>query len=151
MSLAAQSVAVLLQSFSTSWRMFCVMFLFIGASQISLYISAFVLGTQLAELNWIRRLLVLRLSVTFFLVSLSRRNGGAQQNHESDLRHVGRFPLLLHRLHAAAVDRLRDQGVEDPSGCPVNDICGQHPSVVVGLCSHESPHNHCCLTMTFDP
>lgn len=47
MSLAAQSVAVLLQSFSTSWRMFCIMFLFIGASQISLYISAFVLGTEL--------------------------------------------------------------------------------------------------------
>lgn len=46
MSLAAQSAAVLLQSFSTSWRMFCIMFLFIGASQISLYISAFVLGTE---------------------------------------------------------------------------------------------------------
>uniref|UniRef100_A0A8C6TLI3 Solute carrier family 22 member 5 n=1 Tax=Neogobius melanostomus TaxID=47308 RepID=A0A8C6TLI3_9GOBI len=43
-SLAAQCMAVLLQSFSHSWRMFCVMFLFIGASQISLYISAFVLG-----------------------------------------------------------------------------------------------------------
>lgn len=47
MSLAAQSAAVLLQSFSTSWRMFCIMFLFIGASQISLYISAFVLGREL--------------------------------------------------------------------------------------------------------
>lgn len=46
MSLAAQSAAVLLQSFSTSWRMFCIMFLFIGASQISLYISAFVLGME---------------------------------------------------------------------------------------------------------
>lgn len=43
-SLAAQCVTVLLQSFSQSWRMFCIMFLFIGASQISLYISAFVLG-----------------------------------------------------------------------------------------------------------
>ncbi|KAM9729296.1 organic cation/carnitine transporter 2-like [Menidia menidia] len=46
MSLGAQCLAVLLQSFSQSWRMFCVMFLFIGASQISIYISAFVLGTE---------------------------------------------------------------------------------------------------------
>uniref|UniRef100_H3D9T6 Solute carrier family 22 member 5 n=1 Tax=Tetraodon nigroviridis TaxID=99883 RepID=H3D9T6_TETNG len=46
-SLAAQCVAVLLQSFSHSWRMFCIMFLFVGASQISIYISAFVLGTEL--------------------------------------------------------------------------------------------------------
>lgn len=42
------------------------MFLFIGASQISLYISAFVLGTELAEPNWISMLLVCWLSVTFF-------------------------------------------------------------------------------------
>ncbi|XP_055082616.1 solute carrier family 22 member 4 [Periophthalmus magnuspinnatus] len=46
-SLAAQSVSVLLQSFAQSWSMFCLMFLFVGASQISLYISAFVLGTEL--------------------------------------------------------------------------------------------------------
>ncbi|XP_056264724.1 organic cation/carnitine transporter 2-like [Pseudoliparis swirei] len=45
-SLAAQCLSVLLQSFSHSWRMFCVMFLFVGASQISIYISAFVLGTE---------------------------------------------------------------------------------------------------------
>ncbi|KAK5918298.1 hypothetical protein CgunFtcFv8_003073 [Champsocephalus gunnari] len=45
-SLVAQSVAVMLQSFSHSWQMFCVTFLFVGASQISLYISAFVLGTE---------------------------------------------------------------------------------------------------------
>ncbi|XP_031695143.1 solute carrier family 22 member 4-like [Anarrhichthys ocellatus] len=45
-SLAAQCLSVLLQSFSHSWRMFCIMFLFVGASQISLYISAFVLGTE---------------------------------------------------------------------------------------------------------
>ncbi|XP_030292949.1 solute carrier family 22 member 5 isoform X2 [Sparus aurata] len=45
-SLAAQCVSVLLQSFSQSWRTFCIMFLFVGASQISLYISAFVLGTE---------------------------------------------------------------------------------------------------------
>lgn len=43
-SIAAQCASVLLQSFSYSWRMFCIMFLFVGASQISLYISAFVLG-----------------------------------------------------------------------------------------------------------
>lgn len=43
-SLGAQCVSVLLQSFSHSWRMFCIMFLFVGASQISIYISAFVLG-----------------------------------------------------------------------------------------------------------
>lgn len=43
-SLAAQCVSVMLQSFSHSWRMFCIMFLFVGASQISIYISAFVLG-----------------------------------------------------------------------------------------------------------
>ncbi|KAM4726374.1 organic cation/carnitine transporter 2-like isoform 2-T2 [Anableps anableps] len=47
MSLGAQSLSVLLQSFSQSWRIFCVMFLFVGASQISIYISAFVLGTEL--------------------------------------------------------------------------------------------------------
>ncbi|KAM6907197.1 LOW QUALITY PROTEIN: uncharacterized protein FYW49_013748 [Xenentodon cancila] len=46
MSLVAQCVSVLLQSFSHSWRMFCIMFLFVGASQISIYISAFVLGTE---------------------------------------------------------------------------------------------------------
>lgn len=43
-SLGAQCISVLLQSFSHSWRMFCIMFLFVGASQISIYISAFVLG-----------------------------------------------------------------------------------------------------------
>lgn len=43
-SLGAQCVSVLLQSFSRSWKMFCIMFLFVGASQISIYISAFVLG-----------------------------------------------------------------------------------------------------------
>lgn len=43
-SLAAQCASVLLQSFSYSWRMFCIMFLFVGASQVSIYMSAFVLG-----------------------------------------------------------------------------------------------------------
>ncbi|XP_077448474.1 organic cation/carnitine transporter 2-like [Stigmatopora argus] len=47
LSLGAQGISVLLQSFSQSWSMFCITFLFVGASQISLYISAFVLGTEL--------------------------------------------------------------------------------------------------------
>nr|XP_061801649.1 organic cation/carnitine transporter 2-like [Nerophis lumbriciformis] len=47
LSLGAQCISVLLQSFSQSWRMFCITFLLVGASQISLYISAFVLGTEL--------------------------------------------------------------------------------------------------------
>ncbi|CAL8399086.1 unnamed protein product [Boreogadus saida] len=46
-SLAAQFVFVFLQSLSTSWILFCITFLFIGAAQIALYISAFVLGTEL--------------------------------------------------------------------------------------------------------
>uniref|UniRef100_A0A3Q4BFI3 Major facilitator superfamily (MFS) profile domain-containing protein n=1 Tax=Mola mola TaxID=94237 RepID=A0A3Q4BFI3_MOLML len=48
-SLAAQCVSVLLQSFSHSWRMFCIMFLFVGASQVSIYISAFVLTELLSK------------------------------------------------------------------------------------------------------
>uniref|UniRef100_A0A668AMQ1 Solute carrier family 22 member 5 n=1 Tax=Myripristis murdjan TaxID=586833 RepID=A0A668AMQ1_9TELE len=44
--LGIQCVSVFLQSFSRSWTMFCIIFLFVGASQISLYISAFVLGTE---------------------------------------------------------------------------------------------------------
>lgn len=43
-SLVAQLVSVLIQAFSPSWEVFCIMFTFVGASQISLYISAFVLG-----------------------------------------------------------------------------------------------------------
>ncbi|XP_068600495.1 solute carrier family 22 member 4-like [Brachionichthys hirsutus] len=46
-SLAAQCVFVLIQSFSQSWTMFCIVYLFVGAAQISMYISAFVLGTEL--------------------------------------------------------------------------------------------------------
>ncbi|CDQ89542.1 solute carrier family 22 member 5 [Oncorhynchus mykiss] len=45
-SLVAQLVSVLIQAFSPSWEVFCIMFTFVGASQISLYISAFVLGTE---------------------------------------------------------------------------------------------------------
>uniref|UniRef100_A0A4W5K492 Solute carrier family 22 member 5 n=1 Tax=Hucho hucho TaxID=62062 RepID=A0A4W5K492_9TELE len=45
-SLVAQLISVLIQAFSPSWEVFCIMFTFVGASQISLYISAFVLGTE---------------------------------------------------------------------------------------------------------
>ncbi|KAJ3589477.1 hypothetical protein NHX12_010322 [Muraenolepis orangiensis] len=45
-SLAAQFGFVHLQSHSNSWILFCISFLFIGAAQIALYISAFVLGTE---------------------------------------------------------------------------------------------------------
>lgn len=49
-SLVAQLVSVLIQAFSPSWEVFCIMFTFVGASQISLYISAFVLGKHGHEL-----------------------------------------------------------------------------------------------------
>ncbi|KAM9846438.1 LOW QUALITY PROTEIN: uncharacterized protein ACBR49_009739 [Aulostomus maculatus] len=45
-SLGTQCLSVLLQSFSYSWTMFCITFLFVGASQIAIYISTFVLGTE---------------------------------------------------------------------------------------------------------
>uniref|UniRef100_A0AAZ3PGE7 Solute carrier family 22 member 5 n=1 Tax=Oncorhynchus tshawytscha TaxID=74940 RepID=A0AAZ3PGE7_ONCTS len=48
-SLVAQLVSVLIQAFSPSWEVFCIMFTFVGASQISLYISAFVLGKFIPE------------------------------------------------------------------------------------------------------
>lgn len=59
-SLAAQCFSVLIQSFSHSWRMFCIMFLFVGASQISIYISAFVLGrNQTPLVDWLVSLFTL--------------------------------------------------------------------------------------------
>ncbi|XP_034149021.1 solute carrier family 22 member 5 [Esox lucius] len=45
-SLLAQMLSVFIQAFSPSWEFFCVLFTFVGASQISLYITAFVLGTE---------------------------------------------------------------------------------------------------------
>lgn len=78
----------------------------------------------------------------FFLVS-PHRNRGAEQDHEGDLRHAGRLPLLLHRLHDATVDRLRHQGVEDAAGRPVHDLGGQHPPVVVRLLADEAPRDAC--------
>ncbi|KAA0720519.1 Solute carrier family 22 member 5 High-affinity sodium-dependent carnitine cotransporter [Triplophysa tibetana] len=45
-SLAAEALMILAQSFSHSWLLFCILYFFVGAFQISLYITAFVLGTE---------------------------------------------------------------------------------------------------------
>ncbi|XP_007233987.2 solute carrier family 22 member 4 [Astyanax mexicanus] len=45
-SLALESVIIFAQSFSQSWLVFCILYFFVGAFQISLYITAFVLGTE---------------------------------------------------------------------------------------------------------
>nr|XP_021324940.1 solute carrier family 22 member 4 isoform X2 [Danio rerio] len=45
-SLAAEALLMFAQSFSPSWLIFCVLYFFIGAFQISLYITAFVLGNE---------------------------------------------------------------------------------------------------------
>ncbi|XP_051536552.1 solute carrier family 22 member 4 [Myxocyprinus asiaticus] len=45
-SLAAEALVILAQSFSPSWLLFCILYFFVGAFQISLYITAFVLGTE---------------------------------------------------------------------------------------------------------
>ncbi|XP_030649715.1 solute carrier family 22 member 5 [Chanos chanos] len=38
---------ILIQSFSSSWLIFCVLYFFVGASQVAQYITAFVLGTEI--------------------------------------------------------------------------------------------------------
>ncbi|KAK2873212.1 hypothetical protein QQF64_017040 [Cirrhinus molitorella] len=45
-SLAAEALVILAQSFSDSWLLFCVLYFFVGTFQISLYITAFVLGSE---------------------------------------------------------------------------------------------------------
>ncbi|XP_067279417.1 solute carrier family 22 member 4 [Pseudorasbora parva] len=45
-SLAAEALLILAQSFSRSWLLFCLLYFFIGTFQISLYITAFVLGSE---------------------------------------------------------------------------------------------------------
>ncbi|TRY54098.1 hypothetical protein DNTS_031149 [Danionella cerebrum] len=45
-SLTAESLLMLLQSFSPSWTTFSFLYFFIGAFQISIYITAFVLGSE---------------------------------------------------------------------------------------------------------
>uniref|UniRef100_A0A4W4HEZ7 Major facilitator superfamily (MFS) profile domain-containing protein n=1 Tax=Electrophorus electricus TaxID=8005 RepID=A0A4W4HEZ7_ELEEL len=46
LSLASESLVIFAQSFSQSWLVFCTLYFFVGAFQISLYITAFVLGTE---------------------------------------------------------------------------------------------------------
>ncbi|XP_043076842.1 solute carrier family 22 member 5 [Puntigrus tetrazona] len=45
-SMAAEALVMLVQSFSDSWLLFCVLYFFVGTVQISLYITAFVLGSE---------------------------------------------------------------------------------------------------------
>ncbi|KAL6470503.1 hypothetical protein MHYP_G00216220 [Metynnis hypsauchen] len=45
-SLAFESLIIFVQSFSQSWLVFCILYFFVGAFQVSLYITAFVLGTE---------------------------------------------------------------------------------------------------------
>uniref|UniRef100_A0A673LBE0 Solute carrier family 22 member 5-like n=1 Tax=Sinocyclocheilus rhinocerous TaxID=307959 RepID=A0A673LBE0_9TELE len=40
------TLVILAQSFSNSWLLFCVLYFFVGTVQISLYITAFVLGSE---------------------------------------------------------------------------------------------------------
>lgn len=68
MSLAVQCLSVLLQSFSQSWKMFCIIFLFVGASQISIYISAFVLGKHADLLNPFTRSLLFSAELGLFVL-----------------------------------------------------------------------------------
>ncbi|XP_066502261.1 organic cation/carnitine transporter 2 [Hoplias malabaricus] len=46
-SLALESLIIFVQSFSQSWLVFCILYFFVGAFQVSLYITAFVLGTEI--------------------------------------------------------------------------------------------------------
>ncbi|XP_062391522.1 organic cation/carnitine transporter 2 [Sardina pilchardus] len=44
--LAGQPLSMVVHSFSPSWVFFCIFYLFVGAFHISLYITTFVLGTE---------------------------------------------------------------------------------------------------------
>lgn len=118
------------------------MFLFVGASQISFYISAFVLGTLLLPISnsFIipKQLLFSNLSIwlsmaflSLSLCSLLCRNRAAQQDHESGLHSTGCFSFLLHWLHDLTLDRIWYQRMEDPPCSSVHDIRHLHPPVVV--------------------
>ncbi|XP_059398675.1 solute carrier family 22 member 4-like [Carassius carassius] len=52
-SLGAEALLILAQSFSDSWLLFCILYFFVGAFQISLYITAFVLGSEVLS-EWLR-------------------------------------------------------------------------------------------------
>ncbi|CAM4673303.1 unnamed protein product [Leuciscus chuanchicus] len=45
-SLAAEALLMFAQSFSHSWLLFCLLYFFVGTFQISLYLTAFVLGSE---------------------------------------------------------------------------------------------------------
>ncbi|KAL2095135.1 hypothetical protein ACEWY4_009854 [Coilia grayii] len=45
-SLALQMLSILAQSFSPSWLVFCIIYVVVGGSQVSLFITSFVLGTE---------------------------------------------------------------------------------------------------------
>uniref|UniRef100_A0AAY4CDH5 Major facilitator superfamily (MFS) profile domain-containing protein n=1 Tax=Denticeps clupeoides TaxID=299321 RepID=A0AAY4CDH5_9TELE len=44
--LAGHFLCILIQSFSPTWVVFCILYFFVGAFQISLYVTSFVLGTE---------------------------------------------------------------------------------------------------------
>ncbi|KAJ8416545.1 hypothetical protein AAFF_G00358330 [Aldrovandia affinis] len=46
-TMAVQTIFSLLQVVSVSWEMFCILFFIVGVGQISNYVAAFVLGTEL--------------------------------------------------------------------------------------------------------
>ncbi|XP_063058341.1 organic cation/carnitine transporter 2 [Engraulis encrasicolus] len=46
-AMALQVISILAQSFSPSWLVFCLIYLVVGGSQVSLFITTFVLGTEL--------------------------------------------------------------------------------------------------------
>eukprot|EP00062_Callorhinchus_milii_P020827 gi/632976974/ref/XP_007905089.1/ PREDICTED: solute carrier family 22 member 5-like [Callorhinchus milii] len=46
-TMALQTVFSLVQVFSVSWEMFCTLYFFVGLGQISNYVAAFILGTEL--------------------------------------------------------------------------------------------------------
>ncbi|KAM8899196.1 organic cation/carnitine transporter 2-like isoform 2-T2 [Spinachia spinachia] len=46
-TMAVQTLFMLLQVFSPSWPVFCAMFFVVGLGQISIYMAAFVLGTEI--------------------------------------------------------------------------------------------------------
>ncbi|OXB76679.1 UNVERIFIED_CONTAM: hypothetical protein H355_008718 [Colinus virginianus] len=63
-TLAMQTIFSFIQVFSTSWEMFSVVFLLVGMGQISNYVAAFVLGTEI--LGKSIRLLYCTLGVCIF-------------------------------------------------------------------------------------
>ncbi|XP_056909363.1 organic cation/carnitine transporter 2-like [Takifugu flavidus] len=46
-TMAFQAIATIVQMFSNSWTMFCILFFITGLGRVSSYVSAFVLGTEI--------------------------------------------------------------------------------------------------------